>query len=92
MTDTEWNMKYDAKKKEVIDRILGKDAKFKVPSTASFKKLTKRSKKDEVAKLLHTSPFDPWLHEYNQLIHVNHGKVVTYVEEGLDKEVPPPVK
>ena len=98
MTETELNDYYLRKKKEVVERFLGTENKYPIPDPIEhrfFSPITESGKSyygKSMGKPMNPSAFDPWLHEFNEKMHTCNGKIVTYVESGLDAEVPPPVK
>ena len=90
--------RYEQKKREVLEKLLGKEDKYPVkanvrkhlisPITTDGKTCYGKS----MHKPSNPCAFDPWLHEFNERMHTCNGKIVTYVDEKLDKEIPPPVK
>ena len=95
MTDTERNEYYERKKKEVIERLLGKKNKYPIPDPitvrldASKDSLRKKEFKEDPS---HRKAMEH-LAWYNAEMRKTNGKIVTYVEDSsLDAEVPPPVK
>ena len=95
MTDAERNEYYERKKKEVIERLLGKENKYPIPDPitlrldASKDSLRKNEFKEDPA----SRKAMEYLAWYNAEMHRTNGRIVTYVEDSsLDAEVPPPVK
>ena len=95
MTDAERNEYFDRKKKEVMERLLGKEKKYPIPDPitlrldASKDSLRKNEFKEDPA----SRKAMEYLAWYNAEMHRTNGKIVTYVEDSsLDAEVPPPVK
>ena len=95
MTDAERNEYYERKKKEVLERLLGKENKYPVLDPvivrldASKNSLRKKEFKEDPAHRK-TMEYLAW---YNVEVRRTSGKIVTYVEESsLADEIPPPVK
>ena len=95
MTDAERNEYYERKKKEVIERLLGKENKYPIPDpitirlNASNGSLRKKDFKENPSRRK-AMEYLAW---YNVEFRRANGRIVTYVEESsLADEVPPPVK
>ena len=92
--------KFDRKKKEVLDRLLGEGMRYPVPEdvTTRFTSPIVFGKEhgcfDHPVTPQNSDPstFDPWLGWWNEQRRINNNKIVYYVDEPLDAEVPPPVK
>lgn len=97
MTEDQRNAYFERKRKENIERALGPGTPYPIPDP-----ITTRITVDPNGKSIYDEVrvhydkdlpcFDPWLREYNEMRLKNGGKIVTYIEEPLDSEVPPPVK
>ena len=93
MTDIEYDMFYNRKKKEIIDRLVGADARIPEKHEERMVLTKKQAEKTECHDFAQAREFArQWLAEYNESIRTNNGKNVTYVDSGLADEVPPPVK
>ena len=95
MTDAERNEYYERKKKEVIERLLGKENKYPIPDPITLRLDASKDslRKNEFKKDPASRKAMEYLAWYNAEIHRTNGKIVTYVKEpSLDAEVPPPVK
>ena len=95
MTDAERNEYFDRKKKEVMERLLGKEKKYPIPDPITVRlDMSKDSlRKNEVNEDPAHRKAMEYLAWYNEEMHRTNGRIVTYAEESsLDDEVPPPVK
>lgn len=95
MTDAERNEYYERKKKEVIERLLGKENKYPIPDPITLRLDASKDslRKNEFKEDLASRKAMEYLAWYNAEMHRTNGKIVTYVKDSsLDAEVPPPVK
>ena len=102
LSDAERNAKIEAKKKEVIERLCGKDSPYPIEDevecryTSTAFEDAKKGKSFYTEPRIHGNAIDPasskFLGEYNHMMHVNGGRYVTHVEDKPKKEIPPPVK
>lgn len=93
MTDNEYNDFFNRKKKETIDKLIGADVNYPVSDDAHTSPSKKKTPNEVVNYRRYSRELAmKWLGQYNVNMHVNNGKHVTYVDTGLENEVPPPVK
>ena len=96
MTDAEREAFFARKKKEIIERLLGKESPYPIPDPVTTRLTAPIGKswydKPRILQNMNPCAFDPWLHEYNRQMHANNGRIVTIMEEPIGEVVPPPVK
>ena len=97
LSDTEREAYFERKHKEIVEKMLGKESPYPIPDVITTRLTSKIGESwYEKPRILQNMNIDKQSQEYiawyNAEFRKNNGRIVTYVEEPLDEEVPPPVK